>query len=80
MQTGSRNGFSKDDELRIAPGSPGLPTSVDNADSGSRASRGFARWFDRQGRQSVRESTDDMGLVYVEHSFSVDRSAKTVEN
>lgn len=72
--------ISKDDELRLAPGSPASPKrpslTYQNF-SGRRASRGFSRWFDRQERTG--ESTEDMGLVYVEHSFSVERMPRTPE-
>ena len=43
-----------------------------------RGSRGFSRWFDRQGGGG--ESTEDMGLVYVEHTFTVERALRTPED
>lgn len=72
--------ISKYDELRLATGSPvsvQRPSLTYQNVSGRRASRGFSRWFDRQERTG--ESTEDMGLVYVEHSFSVERMPRTPE-
>ncbi|KAF1976035.1 hypothetical protein BU23DRAFT_456738 [Bimuria novae-zelandiae CBS 107.79] len=69
--------ISKDDVLGTAPVSlilPDRPEPVHRA--GNRVSRGVGRWFDKEKGRRAGESTEDMGLVYVEHSFSVERSAR----
>ena len=70
--------ISKEDELKVAPGSPGHASSAHQNSNVGRGSRGFTRWFDRHA--GVRESTEDMGLVYVEHTFSVERTPRTPES
>lgn len=70
--------INKEDELRVAPGSPGHATSAHSNNHVRSGSKGFTRWFDRQAVEG--ESTEDMGLVYVEHTFSVERTPRTPEN
>lgn len=66
-------------EVRVAPGSPVEMYSRDGERRPSRASRGFAKWWEKNERrtQGKMDSVEDMGLVYVEHSFSVEREART---
>lgn len=70
-------------EVRVAPGEPEEMYSRDGERRPSRASRGFAKWWERNERRGqgqgkgTGDSTEDMGLVYVEHSFSVEREART---
>jgi hypothetical protein len=64
-------------EVRVVPGQPEEMYSRNGERRPSRASRGFARWFERHERHALVDGTDDMGLVYVEHSFSVERSVRT---
>ncbi|KAF2441690.1 hypothetical protein P171DRAFT_523644 [Karstenula rhodostoma CBS 690.94] len=68
-------------EVRIAPGQPEEMYSRDGERRPSRASRGFARWWERHERrgQGKGDNAEDMGLVYVEHSFSVEREARRSE-
>ncbi|KAF9738797.1 hypothetical protein PMIN03_002600 [Paraphaeosphaeria minitans] len=70
-------------EVRVAPGQPEEMYSREGERRPSRASRGFARWWERNERrgqgqgQGKADSAEEMGLVYVEHSFSVEREART---
>lgn len=78
-QTTKHSVATKGDDLGGLKVAPGQPSPAYNVGSGSsRTSRGFSRWFDRNPRQGgAIDSKEDVGLVYVEHSFSVERSAKT---
>ncbi|KAL5378706.1 hypothetical protein DPSP01_008931 [Paraphaeosphaeria sporulosa] len=66
-------------EVRVAPGQPEEIYSREGERRPSRASRGFARWWEMNERrgQGKADSAEDMGLVYVEHSFGVEREART---
>ncbi|KAL1612454.1 hypothetical protein SLS60_000681 [Paraconiothyrium brasiliense] len=62
-------------DLMVAPGRPGEVRSRDGEMRASRLSGGFARWFEKYERHRV-DSTEDMGLVYMEHNFTVERGAR----